>query len=383
MYNADRSASGRTRILKAKTLAAYHARNPTKNDYGGEKPSSALTLLLRSVGSNELCGQCVDPEPCEPVCDFDNAFFFPFPVSEIDDLQQQLSDITGQDVTIPLPPDGYPEDRDSLWLVFSETCNSLSYTAQVYYPVLMQVTQHFLGIYNQTFLGNIGFIVVYPSANFDPSVDFDTNTDPDVLEPTITVTASNECSQSTITVPLGCFLEGSPVTMADGSSKPIETVEIGDKVRGAFGEENTVLALHRPILGAGCILNINGEHKTTTHHPHVAADKKIYCAEPKLINGFTYGKEHTVIVDKSGRKEKRTMYGLHRDRILKLEVGVELQTVSGARRVDTLETIKMSPFTQVYHLVVDGSHTFNVDGYAVTGWTREDDFDYDAWTARV
>jgi phage FluMu protein Com len=171
--------------------------------------------------------------------------------------------------------------------------------------------------------------------------------------------------------------------MADGSSKPIEAVEIGDIVQGAFGEHNTVLALHRPLLGAGCILNINGEHKTTTHHPHVAADKKIYCAEPKLINGFTYGKEHTVIVDKSGRKEKRIMYGLHKDRILKLEVGVELQTLTGARRVDTLETIKMSPFTQVYHLVVDGSHTFMVDGYAVTGWPREDDFDYDAWAARA
>ena len=372
MYNADRSASGRTRILKAKTLAAYHARNPTKNDQGGEKPSSALTFLLRNVGSNELCGQCVDPEPCESVCDFELFFFPPFTSTQIPYVEEDFEAMTGISITIPLPPDGYPEDRESLVLNFPEACNATSYTAKVYNPELISVTQHFLGIYIDPLNSNNrgGFVVVYPSEN----IDFETAT--------ATLTASNECSQSTTTVNLGCFLAGSPVTMADGSSKPIETVEIGDKVRGAFGEENTVLALHRPILGAGSILNINGEHKTTTHHPHVAADKKIYCAEPKLINGLTYGKEHMVIVDKSGRKEKRIMHGLHPDRILKLEVGVELQTLSGARRVDTLETIKMSPFTQVYHLVVDGSHTFMVEGYAVTGWPREDDFDYDAWTVR-
>jgi hypothetical protein len=366
MYNVDRSASGRTRMIKAKTLAAYHNRNPTKNDYGGEKPSSPLTMLLRSVGSNELCGQCVT---CEPVCEFSNAYFFPFYISDIDDLEQSLYELTGQTITIPGPPEGYPEDRQLLFIFFPENCNSSSYTAQLYNPGLISVTQYFLGVFNSIIFERTGIIILYSSEDYD-------------TEPSITVTASNECSQSTTTATFGCFLEGSFVTMADGSLKPIEAVEIGDKVLGAFGEHNTVLALHRPMLGAGCIMNINNEHKTTTHHPHVSADKKIYCAEPKLINSFTYGKEHMVIVDKSGSKEKRTMYGLHSDRILKLEVGVELQTVSGARRVDTMETIKMSPFTQVYHLVVDGSHTFMVDGYAVTGWPREDDFDYDTWMVR-
>jgi hypothetical protein len=38
--------------------------------------------------------------------------------------------------------------------------------------------------------------------------------------------------------------------------------------------------------------------------------------------------------------------------------------------------------TQLYNLVIGGSHTYHVDGYAVTGWPREDDFDYDLWKAR-
>lgn len=42
----------------------------------------------------------------------------------------------------------------------------------------------------------------------------------------------------------------------------------------------------------------------------------------------------------------------------------------------------MSPDTQLYNLVIDGSHTYHVDGYAVTGWPKEDDFDYDVWGLR-
>ena len=38
--------------------------------------------------------------------------------------------------------------------------------------------------------------------------------------------------------------------------------------------------------------------------------------------------------------------------------------------------------TQLYNLVVDGSHTYHVDGYAVTGWPSENDFDYDTWSRK-
>jgi hypothetical protein len=367
MYNADRSASGRIRMLKAKTLAAYHARNPAVNDYGGEKPSSALTHLLRSVGSNELCGKC-----CEPVCDASGAIFFPFPLSEISNLETQLSEIIGQPITFPGPPIGYPEERDVLFGYFPEICHATSYTMNLYNPTPIQLTQYFLGTYNTEFLfPRTGFILAYPLADLDYGNPVD-----------ITLVASNECSSSSTNATFGCFLAGSQIAMADGSFKAIESVAVGDSVRGAFGEINTVLGLHRPLLGAGTIVNINNEHKSTTHHPHVAADKKMYCVAPHIINSFTYGKTHKLIVDNTGKTEYRNMYGLHPDRIQTLEVGVELQTLAGAKRVDSLDFLKMSPFTQVYHLAVDGSHTFMVDGYAVTGWPREDDFDYDAWVPR-
>lgn len=366
--NADRSASGRTRMLKAKTLAAYHNRNPTKNDYGGEKPSSALILLLRGVGQNELCDSC-----CEPVCDPSGALLLPFNVSYIPTLESDLSAITGQPISIPAPPDGYPSDREFILMFFPEMCNATSYSGTLYNPNLMPSQQYYLGMFLTTgfIFPTTGFIVLYPLQDWNYSYPANA-----------ILTVSNECSSSSVNATFGCFLAGSQIALADGSFKAIEAVAVGDKVRGAFGESNTVIGLHRPLLGAGTIVNINNEHKTTSHHPHVAADKKIYCVAPHIINSFTYGKTHNVIVDKTGKTENRVMYGLHPSRIQKLEVGVELQTLSGAKRVDTLEAIKMSPFTQVYHLVVDGSHTFMVDGYAVTGWPREDDFDYDTWVSR-
>jgi hypothetical protein len=58
MNNVDRSESGRIRKLKSGTVATFHIRNPTVNDFGGLKPSDALTILLRKVGENDLCGKC-------------------------------------------------------------------------------------------------------------------------------------------------------------------------------------------------------------------------------------------------------------------------------------------------------------------------------------
>ena len=58
MYNVDRSASGRIRRLKARTLATYHSLNPNINAFGG-KAQSGETLLLQNVGTVINCTECV------------------------------------------------------------------------------------------------------------------------------------------------------------------------------------------------------------------------------------------------------------------------------------------------------------------------------------
>ena len=175
-----------------------------------------------------------------------------------------------------------------------------------------------------------------------------------------------------------CFLGDSLVTLADGSMKAIRDVVVGEIVLGAFGEHNVVLALHRPVLGQNKMVEINEIHMTSDHHPHITADKKFVVVDPAPLS-TTYGVEHPVF-DEYGRVSMRHLDGLRADRIGTLQVGTILQTVAGPRPVETLRIVEDLPkTTQLFNLVVSGSHTYTVDGYAVTGWPSEADFDYDVW----
>ena len=178
----------------------------------------------------------------------------------------------------------------------------------------------------------------------------------------------------------GCFLAGTPVHMADGSTKAIEEVAIGDMVIGAFGEFNPIIALHHAIVGNSIMYKVNGEHSTTYHHPHVSADKKFYTMEPSVIDNDFYGKSFPVIGPEGITQMK--LYGLKKGRVQKLETGHTLKTIDGSRVVETMEAYSMDPATPLFNLVVGGSHTYHADGYAVTGWPREDDFDYELWIKR-
>ncbi len=370
-------ASDRIRFIKAQTLSAFHQNNPTTPDTG-KFASSPETLLLRNFGTQiSACG-C---NTCQPVGDLSGAYYFVFTLEYVEDrfptiseLESLLESESGQPVTIPYPP-GYPVDRYAFVMFFSPTTNDTTYSVQyTHNGMIVGNTNYYLGIYNIQFPllpPQSGVLVFYPNV--------DTNVDVDTIDAVLTV--GNACSSSSIDAQFGCFLEGSPVTMADGTTKPIETVRIGDKVRGAFGETNTVTALHQPIVGSSRLCNINNEHRSTTHHPHISADKKFYLVEPGVLANMTYGRKHTVI-NADGTTEKRIMTGVAKERLLKLVEGVELQTVTGPRTVTSITYEPISPFTKVYHLVIDGSHTYNVDGYAVVGWATETDFNYDTWTPK-
>jgi hypothetical protein len=185
------------------------------------------------------------------------------------------------------------------------------------------------------------------------------------------------CSDASGSI-MPCFLQGSIVTMADNTTKAIENVCVGDMVLGAFGEHNQVISLHRPLLGNGTMTNINNDHLTSSHHPHISMDKQFYSVNPALVISNTYGKTHTVL-DENMVPYERFLSGLNPERIKEMELGVQLKTVEGSKEVTYLETYEMAPDTQLYNLVVSGSHTYYVDGYAVTGWPNEDDFNYDTW----
>lgn len=178
--------------------------------------------------------------------------------------------------------------------------------------------------------------------------------------------------------PPTCFLAGSWILMADGTHKAIQDVEAGEFVVGAFGEINEVLALDRTMLGSRHMYRINNNHSTTAEHPHVSVDKIFYSQDTEATYN-EYGTIHNCLT-KNGKIEKLNFHGVQQGRVKSLKLGIELQTTFGGTIVNSIEKYKLPDNTLLFNLVVGGSHTYFVNSYAVSGWIRDDDFDYDTWT---
>ena len=344
--NADRSAGRNTRQVKARTLAKYHVANPTMQEGGRLKGIDADSLVARQAGQVAYTTVRIGvPNTVKEGCDC---------LSESSACSTSITGITSE-LLSPDPSGPYASYAFLLALRWNHIPNGEVYL----------ITQP--GISPQAFE-----LLTPTTANFY------SNTYADVF---LYASMNNGCPDIS-GVTLGpCFLAGALVCLADGSTKPIEDVRVGDVVLGAFGEHNTVLALHRPLLGKNTMTNINNEHHTSSHHPHVSVDKKFYAVKPAVVMSDTYGKSHEVL-DEHMKPYQRFLAGLNPGRVQQLEIGAELKTVKGSRVVTFLETYEMTSDTQLYNLVIDGSHTYHVDGYAVTGWPREDDFDYDGWGPR-
>lgn len=175
-----------------------------------------------------------------------------------------------------------------------------------------------------------------------------------------------------------CFLYGTPIVMADNTIKQIQMVKVGEFVLGANGEINEVLALHRPLLGKRQLVYINDDHITPADHPHTRADMKgFYSCDPEdMVNGWGH---YVDVFTANGREQWRNI-GISDRHLSTMHVGVELWTIDGPRVVETMDFIDAPTDTQLYNFVLGGSHTYFANGYSVTGWPNDIDFDYDTWT---
>jgi hypothetical protein len=340
------SESHRIFLLRNRTISAFYNRDPSvpTNTSVSNQTSGEGETLQCYLGNLEKCTDLKDVIPCVP------------------------GTVTNLVITSGNPGGTAPPpyiDTYSLFVTFS-------------WDPVPNATDYIITT-NDT--SNVQPLIIYTTGTTDATMYYNGNFNGGETTTIITVTAVTPCgnSEPATTEAYPCFLAGSIVQMADNTTKVIEDVQVGDQVLGAFGEINTVLALHRPLVGSALMCKINNEHNTTNHHPHISIDKKFYCGNPVLVQHATYGRNHKVI-NAAGVEEEALLLGLKAGRIQQLELGINLKTVEGSRQVNALETYSLPPETQLYNLVVSGSHTYHVDGYAVTGWPREDDFDYDAWT---
>lgn len=82
----------------------------------------------------------------------------------------------------------------------------------------------------------------------------------------------SNCTYENLT-PTTCFVAGTQVTMADGTKKNIEDVEIGEQVLWTNGNINTVLTYDRPILWNRHLWSINGwEYFVSDEHPFMTTE---------------------------------------------------------------------------------------------------------------
>ena len=176
-----------------------------------------------------------------------------------------------------------------------------------------------------------------------------------------------------------CFLGSSYTTMADGSRKMIRDVKIGDWLMGAFGEANQVLASEDLILGDRPMFVINYTHHTTADHPHVTVDKGFVVIDPEETLKEWGAWFRCELADGSFVMLNNIGLDNAKDRIKQMYIGDKLQTISGPAAVERIDDYYLPPDTKLYNFVMSGSHTYSVDGYFVTGWPRDDDFDYVEW----
>lgn len=390
MSNADNSYTERLARLRQRTQAIFHVRNPDIRE-GNAIPESVrqsralgqIRITLEGPEGTLTTVEPCCPTICEPVCPVseDNASGIgPIDLVNVDSdpfgfnvLQAEINTLYGTPTLIPPPPEGYSFEL-GIFLLTQIYCNATQITVRVLDENgndIPSTSITNLGLAPQPNDQDFGYIfIIYPGPTADP------------FPPRVVVTVSNECSSSSGDAQTFCFLAGSPVTLADGTTKPIETVAVGDRVIGAFGEINTVTGTLSNNLGFVSITNINNEHKTTAPHPHIRADYKLCCTDTLTLTKFAYGRSFP-LKGADGKTEARVIKGVNPERITKLQVGTVLQTLTGPRTVTTLETIRMPASTRVYHLTTDGSHSYLVDGYAVAGGATEEDFDYDTWTPRT
>ena len=153
-----------------------------------------------------------------------------------------------------------------------------------------------------------------------------------------------------------CFVAGTPILMADGEERPIETLRIGERVRDQYGRSNQILAIERVLLGERRLYGLNRLAPFfTAEHP------------------FLTTRGWAAIAPAMTRTETPTLA------VLPLFTGMHLlgwseHVCAGNLAlaphpiellVESLCWLDAPPTTALFNLILDGSHSYVANGLIV------------------
>ncbi|WDF93541.1 hypothetical protein [Aeromonas dhakensis] len=153
-----------------------------------------------------------------------------------------------------------------------------------------------------------------------------------------------------------CFVTGTRILMADGEERPIETLQVGERVRDQYGCSNLILAVERVLLGARRLYGLNRLAPFfTAEHP------------------FLTTRGWAAIAPAMTRTENPTLA------VLPLFTGMHLlgwseHVCAGNLAlaphptpllVESLCWLDAPPTTALFNLILDGSHSYVANGLIV------------------
>ncbi|MGL6465554.1 hypothetical protein [Aeromonas hydrophila] len=153
-----------------------------------------------------------------------------------------------------------------------------------------------------------------------------------------------------------CFVAGTRILMADGEERPIETLQIGERVRDQYGRSNRILAVERVLLGERRLYGLN----------RLAP---FFTAEHPLLTTRGWA----AIAPAMTRSENPTLD------VLPLFTGMHLLGWSehssagnlalaphpAPLLVESLCWLDAPPTTALFNLILDGSHNYVANGLIV------------------
>ncbi|WP_429151818.1 hypothetical protein [Aeromonas hydrophila] len=153
-----------------------------------------------------------------------------------------------------------------------------------------------------------------------------------------------------------CFVAGTRILMADGEERPIETLQVGERVRDQYGHSNRILAVERVLLGARRLYGLNrlapfftAEHPLLTTRGWAAIAPAMTRSEnPTLAVLPLFTGMHLLGWSEHGSAGNLAL-APHLVELL----------------VESLCWLDAPPTTALFNLILDGSHSYVANGLIV------------------